>query len=48
MVPPGDISWIENITNKSILDELQTRRELGAQIINRKMGFLDMHAETIW
>ena len=34
------ISWTEKRTNKSILDELQTRRELLAQIIKRKMGFL--------
>ena len=34
------ISWTEKTTNKSILDELQTRRELLAQIIKRKMAFL--------
>ena len=33
------ISWTEKRTNKSILDELQTRRELLAQIIKRKMAF---------
>ena len=33
------ISWTEKITNKSILDELETRRELLAQIIKRKMSF---------
>ena len=33
------ISWTEKMTNKSILDELQTRRELLAQIIKRKMAF---------
>ena len=32
------ISWMEKRTNKSILDELQTSREL-AQIIKRKMAF---------
>ena len=32
------ISWTEKRTNKSILDELQTRRELLAQIIKRKMA----------
>ena len=41
------ISWMEKMTNKSILNELQTRRELLAQIIKRKMAYLDMHAETI-
>ena len=30
------ISWTEKRTNKSILNELQTRRELLAQIIKRK------------
>ena len=33
------ITWTEKRTNKSILDELQTRRELLAQIIKRKMSF---------
>ena len=33
------ISWTEKRTNKSILDELQTRRELIAQIIKRKNAF---------
>ena len=33
------ISWTKKRTNKSILDELQTRRELLAQIIKRKMAF---------
>ena len=33
------ISWTEKRTNKSILDVLQTRRELLAQIIKRKMAF---------
>ena len=33
------ISWTEKKTNKSILDELQTRRELLAQIIKRKIAF---------
>ena len=33
------ISWTEKRTNKSILDELQTRRELLAQIIKSKMAF---------
>ena len=33
------ISWTEKRTNKSILNELQTRRELLAQIIKRKMAF---------
>ena len=33
------ISWTEKRTKKSILDELQTRRELLAQIIKRKMAF---------
>ena len=33
------ISWTEKRTNKSTLDELQTRRELLAQIIKRKMAF---------
>ena len=33
------ISWTEKKTNKSILDELQTKRELLAQIIKRKMAF---------
>ena len=33
------IGWTEKRTNKSILDELQTRRELLAQIIKRKMAF---------
>ncbi len=32
------ISWMEKRTNKSILDELQTRRKLLAQIIKRKMA----------
>ena len=32
-------SWTEKRTNKSILNELQTRRELLAQIIKRKMVF---------
>ena len=35
------ISWTEIRTNKSILDELQTRRELLAQIIKRKMAFFE-------
>ena len=30
---------MEKMTKQSILDELQTRRELLAQIINRKMAF---------
>ena len=33
------ISWTEKRTNKSILNELQTRRELLAQSIKRKMAF---------
>ena len=33
------ISWMEKRTNKGILHELQTRRELLAQIIKRKMAF---------
>ena len=33
------ISWTKKRTNKSILNELQTRRELLAQIIKRKMAF---------
>ena len=33
------ISWTEKRTNKSILDELQTRREFLAQIIKRKVAF---------
>ena len=33
------ISWTKKRTNKSILDELYTRRELLAQIIKRKMAF---------
>ena len=33
------ISWKEKRTNKSMLDELQNRRELLAQIIKRKMDF---------
>ena len=33
------ISWMEKMTNKSILDELQTRRELLAQITERKRAF---------
>ena len=33
------ISWTEKRTNKSILDELQTRRELLAQIIKGKIAF---------
>ena len=33
------ITTTEKMTNKIILDELQTRRELLAQIINRKMAF---------
>ena len=33
------ISWTEKNTNKSILDELQTRRELLAQSIKRKIAF---------
>ena len=33
------ICWTEIMTNKSILDELQTRRELLAQIIKRKIAF---------
>ena len=33
------ISWTEKRTSKSILDELQTRSELLAQIIKRKMAF---------
>ena len=33
------ISWTEKRTNKSILDELQTRRELVANIIKRNMAF---------
>ena len=41
------ISWTEKRTKKSILNELQTRRELLAQIIKRKWLSLDMHAETI-
>ena len=32
------ISWTEKRTNESILDELQTRRELLAQITKRKMA----------
>ena len=34
------ISWMEKRTNKSIQDELQTRRELLSHIIKRKNGFL--------
>ena len=34
------ISWTEKRTNNSIPDELQTRRELLAQIIKRKIAFL--------
>ena len=41
------ISWTEKRTNKSILNELQTRRELLAQIIIIKWLSLDKHAETI-
>ena len=41
------IGWTEKRTNKSILDELQTRRELLAQSIKIKMVSLDMHAETL-
>ena len=41
------ISWTEKGTNKSILDELQTRRERRSQIMKRKWLSLDMHAETI-
>ena len=41
------ISLTEKRINKSILDELQTRRELLAQIIKGKWLYLDMHAETI-
>ena len=33
------ISWTEKRTNKSIQDEFQTRRDLLAQIIKRKMAF---------
>ena len=33
------ISWTDKRTNKSILDELQTRRDLLAQIIKSKMAF---------
>ena len=33
------ISWTQKITKKSLLDELQTRRKLLAQIIKRKMAF---------
>ena len=33
------ISWTEKRTNKTKLDELQTRRELLAQIIKRKLAF---------
>ena len=33
------ISWTEKRTNKSTSDELQTRRELLAQFIKRKMTF---------
>ena len=33
------ITWTEKSTNKSISDELQTRPELLAQIIKRKMDF---------
>ena len=39
------ISWTEKRTNKSILDELQTRRELLAQTISKKLLSLDTHAE---
>ena len=38
------ISWTDIRTNKSILDELQTRRELLAQIIKRKCLSFDMYA----
>ena len=31
--------WMEKRTNKSILDQLQTRRQLLAQIMKRKMAF---------
>ena len=41
------ISWTEKRTNKSILDELQSRRELLAQIIKNNLLSLDKHAETI-
>ena len=33
------ISWMEKRTNKSILNGLQTRRELLAQIMKRKMAY---------
>ena len=33
------ISWTEKRANKSLLDELQTRHELFAHIIKRKMAF---------
>ena len=39
------ISWREIMTNKSMLDEIRTRRELLAQIIKMKMT--SMHAEMI-
>ena len=44
------ISWKEKrpINSIELLHDLQTRRELLAQIIKRKMAFiLDIHAETI-
>ena len=41
------ISWTEKRTNKSIVDERQTRRELLAQIIKSKWLSLDIHAKTI-
>ena len=33
------INWTGKRTNKSLLDELQTKRELLAQIIKRQMAF---------
>ena len=38
---------MEKRTNKSILNELQTRRELLAQIIKRKMGFFGYACRNI-
>ena len=41
------ICWTEKWTNNSILDRLQTRREILAQINERKMAFFGHVAETI-
>ena len=37
------IRWTEKMTNKSLVDELQTRRELLAHIIKRKMALFGGH-----